>query len=66
MKTGSKALTNNLLHKNLFMKIRLRKINRLIMNMKKCSRIFEEMIDRRERNIFLIHSITLYIENVRE
>ena len=66
MKTGSKALTNNLLPKNLFMKIRLRKINRLIMNMKKCSRIFEEMIDLRERNIFLIHSITLYIENVRE
>lgn len=32
------------------------------MNMKKCSRIFEEMIDRRERNIFLIHSVTLYIE----
>lgn len=66
MKTGSKALTNNLLPKNLFMKIRLRKINRLIMNMKKYSRIFDEMIDLRERNIFLIHSITLYIENVRE
>ena len=34
--------------------------------MKKYSRIFDEMIDLRERNIFLIHSITLYIENVRE